>query len=435
MHFPKYFVTYCVMDTDAGANPFGHACLIFSRQEKDKAPVEVIDSLGFYSQPSTTTNPFINFLKSIFGLTIDLQDGHGIIKQEQMRWLDNKGLHGISFEVPEAQFDNLYKRYYTLMLGEDEVVAELNAELAAQNIEANGFTRFNAEKAKAAAEGRAPRLKPFHLTVDFFTLHGPDSSESYTCKSHALDLLTECQIISEELKSQLNSNDASKAFPAFSDIPLHPLTLVSTGIPQTISSKKTGKFFYNHVWDKNTLYWASPVNLIDKKPAFIEESLKEMLYRIQRIEYRLYETLRHAKNDEPENKEYHAALNKQLQRVQNVAFLFHNADENQNATLLNARLKNADEVLNVASLVMSQEQLNSSFLLRAWESIALHEALLGLLVMAVSAATLLTTPLGIGLFITGATMAAYQGYTFYTEERKHSETKELYETEQAMRMV
>lgn len=433
MHFPKYFVTYCVMDMDAGANPFGHACLIFSRQEKDKAPVEVIDSLGFYSQPSTTTNPIVNALKAMFGLTIDLQDGHGIIKQEQMRWLDNKGLHGISFEVPEAQFDDLYKRYYTLMRAEEKLVEDLNAELTAQNIEANGFTRFNAEKAKAAAEGREPRLKPFHLTVDFLTLHGPDSSASYTCKNHALDLLSEGQIISGELKNQLTSNDASKAFPAFSDVPLHPITLVSTGIPQTACSKKTGKFFYNHVWGNNRLYWASPVNLVDTKPAFIGESLKEMLYRIQRIEHKLYETLRHSIDEEPDNLGYHSQLKRQLKQVQNIAFLFHNADENQNTALLNARLKNADAVLDVASLVMNQERLNSSFLLRAWESIALHEALLGLFVM--SAATLLTAPLGIGLFIAGATMAAYQTYTFFAEEMKHFETKQLYETDQAMRLA
>ncbi len=49
MSFPKHYVTYCVMNTEAGANPFGHASLIFSRQETETSPIEVLNGVGFYS--------------------------------------------------------------------------------------------------------------------------------------------------------------------------------------------------------------------------------------------------------------------------------------------------------------------------------------------------------------------------------------------------
>lgn len=421
------------MDTDAGANPFGHSCLIFSRQEKEKSPVEVVDGVGFYSQPSTTTNPFFSTVKAALGLNVDLQDGHGVLKQESMHELDGKGLHGISFEVTEEQFHALNERYISLMKTQQQVMDELNAELTGQGIEANGFTRFDAEKAKAAAEGREPRLKPFHITMEF-TLSGLDSSASYTCKDYALDLLTEHQVISGELKNQFNSNTATKAFPAFSDLPLHPIHLISTGMPEKVTSKRTGQVFYNHVWGKNSLYWASPVNTYDHKPSLTDDSLKDILYRIPRIEYRLYETIRKTQEEEPENKEYLYALNIQLKRVQNLAFLFNNTHDNQNLLLLQERLKTADKVLNIATFSMNQEKMNYSFLLRAYESVTLHEALLGILIMAVSA-TILTTPVGIGLFIAGTSLAAYQLHGFYAEETQRAETKKDYELYQQAHMA
>ena len=86
----KHIVTYCVMDTDAEANPFGHACLLLSRQEDELKPVEVVNAAGFYSSRSSTVNPIYRFIKFILGFAIDLQDSSGMLREEEIRYLDKK---------------------------------------------------------------------------------------------------------------------------------------------------------------------------------------------------------------------------------------------------------------------------------------------------------------------------------------------------------
>src|SRR5580704_14889309 len=225
MGFPKYYVTYCVSDTDAGANPFGHASLIFSRQENEVSPIEVLDGLGFYSQPSSTTNPIMKGVKYLLNLNVDLQDGHGILKQELMRDLDSDGLRGISFEANQQQFEAIRHNYQQLIKTEREVIEELNAELINQGIEPNGHTRYIAEKAKAQAEGRMPRLKPFHITMKL-TMDGFDSSDSFTCKDYSLELLSLHNIIPQDIRDELISNRATTAFPVCSSLYLPPIRLI-----------------------------------------------------------------------------------------------------------------------------------------------------------------------------------------------------------------
>lgn len=433
MSFPKYYVTYCVMDTDAGANPFGHASLIFSKQEREHGPVEAINSIGFYSQPSTTTQPVIKNLKKLLGFSIDLQDGHGVLVKELMRYINGAGLKGVSFPVSEQQFYASLDSYQESMKIEQEAIAELNAELSAKGIEPNGYTRYIAELEKAKAEQRAPRLKPFHVTMDT-TIDGFDSSASYTCKERALDLLMEQQIISEEIKEQIISSKAEHAFPRFSSLSLTPLRLISTGTPEPHTSKK-GIIYHNHVWEKNKLYWVSPITTPGESRTAAEqerlniqgELLLDILEQINEVTLLLHEKIDAAKGG-VESNEYLKSLKIQLQRVENLAFLFNNQHANKDANLVSQRLAIANKVINCAMMAIEPERINYTFIMRAYESIALKETLVGLLAIMISAAFIVVAaPVGISLCVFSTLATARQAYGFYQEEKKFHKDKADYD--------
>jgi hypothetical protein len=430
MSFPKYYVTYCVMDTDAGANPFGHSCLIFSQQDSETSSVEAIDSVGFYSQPSTTSNPFLKGVKQVIGLNVDLQDGHGVLKQETIRNLDGSGLHGISFAVTAEQFLAIRHDCQQIMKTEEEVINELNLELARQGIEANGHTRYILEKTKATTEGRAPRLKPFHFTMKL-TMNGLDSTESYTFKDHSLELLTRHQIMPEEIHDQLISNRATTAFPRFSSIPLSPIRLVSTGESQPTVSRSTGVVYYNREWGTNSLYWGTSIQATQSEA--LEEGktdptydwLADVMYRIHHMERLLRHRISEIEEEQQPDTEHLRLLQLQLRRVQNLPFLFSNANENQIPAFFNARLLKTDQTLDIARLSMNPDQLNYSFILRAYESILFLDALLGILAMALSTAALLVTPpLGAGLLAASTLFTARKLHGFYKEENKFAQIKD-----------
>ena len=418
------------MDTEAGANPFGHSCLIFSQQDSETSPVEVIDSVGFYSQPSTTSNPFLKGIKQVIGLNVDLQDGHGILKQETIRNLDGNGLHGISFAVTAEQFLAIRQDYQQIMKTEEEVINELNLELARQGIEANGHTRYILEKTKATAEGRAPRLKPFHFTMKL-TMNGLDSSESYTCKDHSLELLTQHHIIPEEIHNQLISNRATTAFPRFSSIFLPPIRLISTGEPQQTISRSTGAVYYNREWGTNSLYWGTSIQATESRA--LEEDkidptydwLADVMFRINHMERLLRHRINEIEEEAQPDTEHLRLLKLQLIRVQNLPFLFRNTNENQIPAFFNAKLLKVDQVLDIARLSMNPEKLNYSFMLRAYESILFLNALLGVLAMALSTAALLVTPpIGAGLLAASALFTARKLHGFHKEENKFAQTKD-----------
>ncbi|RUR10671.1 hypothetical protein [Legionella sp. km772] len=423
MSFPKFFVTYSVMDMDAGANPFGHSFLIFSKQDAEDSPIEVIDSIGFYSQPSTTTDPIIKTLKGILGFNIDLQDGHGILVKETMRSLNGNGLRGISFQLSEKQFLSLQTNYQESMKKEQEAITELNAELTARGVPANGYTRYLAEKEKAQLEQRKPRLRPFHVTMQM-TMQGFDSSASYTCKDRALDFLYDEGIINEALRKQIIAGKAGHAFPRFHDLALPPLRLISTGEPEEHRSKR-GHLFHNPVWQKNQLFWATLILKQDKNADAEEDyyDLKFILNRIAQMENALYQILDKPSGFAPN--ELHQ-LRIQLKRVHNLAFLFNKAHLNQGKKL-QEHLATAEKVLNVAALAMEPERINSTFFMRAYTSIAMQSALLGLLAILLSSTLLfIAPPVGITLCTLSTLETVRSLHRFYQEETKFTKTKKDY---------
>lgn len=412
------------MDTDAGASPFGHSCLLFSKQEQEDGPIEVLDSIGFYSQPSTTKDPIIKSIKGLLGFNIDLQDGHGVLQQESQRYLNGKGLRGISFPLNEAQFKSLQTNYQNSMQQEELAIAELNAELSAQGLPTNGYTRHLAEKEKAAAEHRKPRLRPFHVTMET-TMQGFNSSGSYTCKDRALDFLSDEGIIDEALRKKIVGGQAQHAFPRFHSLRLPPIRLITAGELEECRSSK-GQIFHNAVWGKTKLYWASTLAEQGKKSTTNQDypKLRAILEKMSKRESELYQMI-----DKPERANEHELnqLKIQLQRVQNLSYLFNNAHLNHGSQF-QEHLRKAEEVLNAAALTMEQQQINASFLLRVYTSIEIQNSMVGLFAILLSAALFLAAPAaGLTLGVLSGVGTGLSLYSFYKEECQVAKAKIAYD--------
>lgn len=424
----KYYVTYGVMDGEAGANPLWHAFLMLSTQY-ETGHVEVIDAVGFYSQPSTTTNPIHRGIKDLLGFKVDLQDGHGITQQEKMRDLDKNGLHGVSFEITSEQFTALQNLYKKNMRLEREAIEELNLFFGDSS---NGFTRYIGEQSisEQSEKSHLPRLKPFHITMEL-THKGLNSHGSHACKNYALNLLLESQIINEETHKKILGGAAGYAFPRFSQL-IQPLKLVSIGEPEKHHSR-SNQTFYNRVWGNNKLFWATsplPINSIIPVSALAQEMnqnrceyLCNVLNRVSEIELALRKKLHNLPSFAPR----HQSLQIQIDRVQALYDLFSNTSENEHTHLLSTKLHQAEKILNVATLALTPSKANSSFMLRAYESVYIRNALLCLLGLAIAAA-FLGGPVGI-VWMSAATLAAsHQLYGFYKEERKFLQTQKDYKS-------
>ena len=421
MNFPKHFVTYGVMDRETGSNPFGHASLILSKQMFDETPIVVIDSFGFYSQPSTTTNPFIKGLKHILGFTINLQDGHGELKQEAMRYLDGNGLHGVSFIASKEQFEALISLYQQKIVQEQAAIKELDTYLTGHGEVANTNTRYIRERSLAELQKRPPRLNPFHVVINL-TRTGLDSSASQTCKTYALNLLLQTGIINETTRDAINGGLAKYALPRYSELPILPFRLVSTGEPETQRSRTTKATFYNRNWKNNSLFWASPIHIHSETPSELTLSttknpyptLKNILTRVKKTD----NCLRH-KIDElniaGKIDEQIPPLKEQLERVQALFPLFSNAYENQRSDCLATKLLRAEKTLNVAIMSLTPKKANHSFMLRACESMSVIYALLGLL-MLLLALSFLDNSLSPFLMTASTAFTGYQLLRFFKEE-------------------
>ena len=99
----KYIVSYGVMDTDAGANPFGHhAYLLLSRQHAN-GQLEVVDSIGYYSTPQSDSNPVFREAKKSMGVSFNLRGSYGYLKREKPHEFAIAGTTAMHFEVTKKQ--------------------------------------------------------------------------------------------------------------------------------------------------------------------------------------------------------------------------------------------------------------------------------------------------------------------------------------------
>lgn len=397
MSYPRYFVTYTVMSDEAGANPFWHSLLILTEQQGPINPFQVKDVIGYYSQPSTTTNPIIGTLKDLLGFKIDLQDGHGRLMQEELRYLDATGLYGKSFEIEASKYEKLQELYKSAMKDEAEAIEELNDYLHQNHLPANGHTRFIEELGRAQAKAfklkeesaehseikPEPRLKPFHVTMDYSF----KTNQSYTCKNRALDFLLESKIIESDMYQKLLGGEIQFAFPRCPQSSLHEFQLVSTGEPTHHLSERTGKTHWSRSFDNGgALYWTMEPTAYEKpnltKKEFRDNSnihlaIKNILIHTRELEKsilrRMYQDV--SASTEP----YFVKLKKQLHRVQSVYEMFIANSINQGELTIRAKLLTAETILNVAKIALTPQTANYPFLRRAFHNISLRYALLGLL--------------------------------------------------------
>jgi hypothetical protein len=353
-NWPKYFVSYCVMDMDAGANPFGHSCLIFSSQHHENAPIRAIDSYGYYSQPNSSSNPVISFIKRMLGLNVDLQDVHGVLKQEDMRYLEGAGLKATSFEVSNEKFEQILQSISTNIQEEEQAINEANRALEQLNQPKNGVTRLNHEQDLARREGRPSRLNKFHLTLD----HHFSTAQSYTCKTRAIDILRQHEVIDDQQASLLKGEGFSFAFPRSSTLELNQLRMVSCGRRYPSSNG----LFFNHYWDKNQLYWATP--LIQ----FQQELNDDEKINVQKTYQRLNTCLK--QKDELTQKLYQARQTTQsewrklqlegvIEQLENESCQLSRIEQNQDLQQLEQTTRDLQKLINYSKFIFRLPQADS----------------------------------------------------------------------------
>ncbi|WP_131781004.1 hypothetical protein [Legionella gresilensis] len=298
----KYAVTFCVLDREAGSNPFWHSCLLLSQWE-NKGKIEVVEQWGFYGLPTTTPNSLLKKVKLSLGLDVDLNGNHGMLRHEEVRFLDlGCGLHGATFELTEEKFKLLQQR---CKVAADEQEQAINEVMSQQGLAAKAkkdtriypYEHWSAqiyqfEKAKAQEQHRESRLKPFELNLSL-TLWGPSLKGSYTCKTQTLSLLK--GILTEQQLSRLTENDKHPTIPRYSG-PLEKIFLHSTGTLRQHTKRSGKKVHYRALEDKDVkLYWTLPPQEMEALTEETNKSLqiskdyaddaKLVIKRLQRLEW------------------------------------------------------------------------------------------------------------------------------------------------------
>lgn len=277
----KYFVTYCVMDQETGANPLWHSALLLSQENSEVNKLEVVETWGFYGLPTTSeTNHMSKQLKLKMGLDVDLYGNHGMLCHEQIRFMDlGTGLHGVTFELTEQQYVELQKKCQFMEKEQYEAIGEV---VDSQNLQEKTNQPpkiyphehlspliYELEKVKAKQNGREPRLKPFDLLISL-DLWGPHLRGSHTCKSQVISLLS--GILSQNQIDRLTVHGKHPTVPRFSG-QMETIHLHSQG-PLKSHKKLSGNVVYYRD-GKNPdvkLYWTIPPQEIE---ALSEETWKQ----------------------------------------------------------------------------------------------------------------------------------------------------------------
>ncbi len=264
MAYPKYIISYLTMDTQVGSNIIWHAALGLSICRGPDQPFEMIDCYGFYSQKSSTTHPVLKLIKSCFGIGFDLSGTHGVLKREELRYLDKGiGLKGLSFDVSREQFELLIKLCQDEMAIEQQAIEEIDKLLVSQGTPKEAITayqRYMTELLLADSEGRDSRFSQFNLDVAMGC--GLSTANSHTCKSHAIGLLAKIGI-DEVYIDSLQQDKLAFALPRFSGDLLTPMQLYSVGPKQSHTSKRTGITTLFRQWTAGDHYDGAEHQVVD----------------------------------------------------------------------------------------------------------------------------------------------------------------------------
>lgn len=287
-----YTVTLCLMDQEVGANAFWHTCILLSRYDEHTKKHEVVDNYGYYGLPSTMSWPSIRALKVQAGLDVDITGNHGMLRHEEIRYLDaGKGLHGVTFELTEEQFNTLLTRCRQMAQEQSDAIHEIatffkltplpEGKYRIYPYEQYSGLIFSTEIEKAKIEGRLSRLKPFDL------MPTPGSN---TCKAQAIDLLD--GILTQEQIERITS--INKAVSRFSG-KVERIFLHSSGPLQEWTKRNGEKVYYRKAMEGVKLYWTIPPqeietqqgetrNLFEMDPERID-SIKAIIRKLQTLEW------------------------------------------------------------------------------------------------------------------------------------------------------
>lgn len=289
---PIYTVTYCTMDETLGANPFWHTCLLLSCFDEHSKKLEVVESWGFYGLPTTNQESLLRTLKIKVGMDVDLYGNHGMLRHEEMRYLElGVGLHGATFEVAEENFRVLQDKCKMMADRQqqaiDDAVKSFNLKGKPQ-----AHTRIYPyehlskhilalEEAAAKEQNRSPRLKKFALS--FF--------EPHTCKMVVLDLLEGVLTPSQVNRVRGFHHAVSRFSGKMENILLH-----SSG-PLRQHAKRSGETVYYHDGaDAGVkLHWTLPPQEIETMSGEVKDlfkvhdehcdGVKKVVRKLQQLEW------------------------------------------------------------------------------------------------------------------------------------------------------
>lgn len=332
----KYIVTFCAFDPEAGANPLWHSCILLSRMDEHTKQLEVVDNWGFYGLPTTKRdNSWANQLKIRMGLDVDLVGNHGMLRHEELRYLDlGCGLHGASFELTKEQFEQLQQKCLERVNQQENAIKEIVEPLGIkgkppEKTRIYAYEEFSPdiykwEKIRAQQQGREPRLQPFEIRLSW-GWSGPTLAQSNTCKTQSLSLLK--NVLSEEQISRLTDGGKHPTVPRYSG-PMEPIYLHSTG-PLRQHKKSAGNIvYYRDFKDSEVkLYWTVPPQVIE---ALSEDtiklfeidneycnSVKTVVRKLQRLEW----MLRNATVPEQYNEYKDALINRVINHYKSFSII------------------------------------------------------------------------------------------------------------------
>lgn len=301
-----YLVTYSKQNKEAGANLLGHIALLFSEFDENTQQLEVVDRWTFYGLPSTgNTKSCLTRLKISIGLDVDFYGNHGMLRREDMRFLDlGCGLHGVTFELTKENFELLKNNCITMAAEQERAIREV---VDSQGIMGKSLEKtriypheqfspliYALEKIKAEQQGRESRLKPFELRVSW-SLTGPNLHHTSNCKSQALTLLA--TVLSKKQIDRLTEGGKHPTVPRFSGV-LEPIFLHSMG-PLLQHRKSSGEVVHyrNSTDPAVKLYWTLPpqelealstdtIKLFEVDKEYCPE-VKAIVGKLQRLEWLL----------------------------------------------------------------------------------------------------------------------------------------------------
>lgn len=249
----KYMVLHCTFDYRFNHNPFWHSalCLLQWDETLPNSPVQVMnnDIWGYYGLPSTSRESLLDRLK-ISLMDVDMIGNHGMLKPEDWaRFMDKGwGLHGTTFEITKEQYEALQQKFRDTVQKQQEAIkdftpnyvvdpSKLNRIYSAEHVSRHIFAL---EKELARQQNRPSRLHPFEFVVKP-CLTGLDLTQSYTCKSMAVDLLR--GILPPEQIDYLTERDQHPTVPRLSG-EQEPIYMYSNG-PLKQGTSRSGKIFHN----------------------------------------------------------------------------------------------------------------------------------------------------------------------------------------------